>query len=198
MAPDLPTPGAIRIPGPAVGVLELESLAKGVVVTDALLKKARIVVGSTESVSPGKYIIVFSGPVAEVDESFREGVAVAGSSLIDSLYLPQLSEPVRRLLAGAAPVAGGTSEALGLFETHTVSSALLGADVALKRAAVTLTHLHLARGIGGKGWFTLSGTQADVEAALEAASAAVGLPRLKAAELIARPHAELKSPVHPA
>ncbi len=181
-----------RFTGPALGLFELESLARGVVVADALVKHAEVRIAIAEPVTPGKYLLIFSGPVAEVDESFRQGLATAGASLIDQLMLPQVSVALVRGIEGAFE-AGVHDDSLGMVETQTVASTLLAADTALKRAQVTLTHLQLAKGIGGKGWFTVSGAQHDVEAALEQAAAAIGSTLLVTTELIERPHADVRS-----
>jgi len=183
----------MKFPGPALGLFELESLARGVVVADALVKQAAVRIAIAEPVSPGKYLLVFSGPVAEVDESFREGVAVAGKVLIDQLYLPQVSLALVRGLEGE--LARGGDDAIGIVETHTVASALLAADTALKSAQVVLIQLQLAKGIGGKGWFTVAGAQHDVEAALERAAAAISPSLLVTTELIQRPHVDLRGAV---
>ncbi len=177
--------------GPALGLLELESLARGVVVADALVKQARVRIDLAEPVTPGKYLLVFTGDVAEVEESFKAGEAVGGSLIIDRLYLPHIAEAVLRALGGVADHMAA-QDSIGMVECHTVAAALRAANVALKAAQVKLTHLQLAKGIGGKGWFTLAGEQHDVEAALEAAAAAVGAPLLVTTELIQRPHAELR------
>ncbi len=176
---------------PALALLELESLARGIVVADAVVKRAAVKLSIAEAVSPGKYLLVFTGPVAEVEESFGAAVEVGGSTILDRLLLPHIAEAVIDALQGRFAASGDA--AVGIVETHTVAATLLAADTALKQATVTLTSLHLARGIGGKGWFTLSGAQHDVEAALEAVTRLVAPTLLVATELIQRPHAELKS-----
>jgi microcompartment protein CcmL/EutN len=181
-------------PGPALGLFELESLARGVVVADALVKQARVHLALAEAVTPGKYLLVFTGEVAEVDEAFQAGKLIAGPRLIDELYLPFISEALVAGLAGTFAPAPAEC-AVGLVETHTVAAALRSADVALKRAKVTLCSLQLARGIGGKGWYRLAGEQHDVEAALEGVAQALEPRFLVAAELIQRPHAELRGRV---
>jgi hypothetical protein len=69
------------------------------------------------------------------------------------------------------------------------------ADKALKAAAVRLIQTGFARGIGGKGYYVLSGALEDVEAALAAAIEAATAPLLVGTELIAQPHDELEGPV---
>lgn len=181
--------------GPALGLLELESLARGVVVADALVKQAAVHIALAEPVTPGKYLLVFTGPEAEVAESFRAGVEAGGALVLDSLHLPHIAEAVVDALLHAKVAKAGANQAIGIVELSTVAATLRAADVALKAAQVTLTHFQLAKGIGGKGWFMLAGEQHDVEAALDAAGAAVQAPLLLATELIQRPHADLRGRV---
>jgi len=181
--------------GPALGLLELESLARGVVVADALVKQAAVRIAIAEPVSPGKYLLVFTGGEAEVAESFKAGVEAGGALVLDSLHLPHISEAVVEALLSSKLAKADADASVGIVELSTVAATLRAADVALKAAHVKLTHFQLAKGIGGKGWFMLSGEQHDVEAALEAAGAAVQAPLLLATELIQRPHADLRGRV---
>jgi microcompartment protein CcmL/EutN len=180
--------------GPALGLFELESLARGVVVADALVKKAQVSIAIAEAVSPGKYLLVFFGPVAEVEESFRAGEEAGKDRLLDRLLLPHVAEVVIAGLSGKV-ARTAPDDAVGIVETHTVASALKAADAAVKRANVRLVQLELAKGIGGKGWFTLAGTQADVEASLDGAAQAIEPTLLVATEIIQRPHPDLKGRV---
>ena len=52
---------------------------------------------------------------------------------------------------------------------------------------MTLVDLHLARGIGGKGYLVVSGALPDVEAALDAGAEAGGAEHLVGRELLANP-----------
>lgn len=185
---------ALDLPGPALGLFELESLAKGPVVADAVLKRARVRIAIAEAVSPGKYLLVFSGAVGEVEESFKAGLELAGPRLLDSLMLPHVAEGVVAAIDGKLATIA-PDDSVGLVELQTVSATIRAADAALKRAQVAITAIHLAKGIGGKGWFTLAGAQHDVEAALEGAAAAIESHLLVATELIQRPHAELRGRV---
>lgn len=181
---------AFELGGPALAVIELDSIARGFVVADALLKRARVRVAMAEAVTPGKFLLLFGGEVAEVEESFRAGLEVGGTAVLDKLYLPQAAAPLVAGLGGRFH--GALEESLGFVETHTVASALLAADAALKRAEVFLTRLHLARGIGGKGYFGLAGDLHMLEAALEAAAGSIDASLLVTTEIIQRPHPELR------
>jgi microcompartment protein CcmL/EutN len=82
---------------------------------------------------------------------------------------------------------------VGVVETFAVASAILAADAACKRAEVRLIELRLARGLGGKAFFTLTGELGDVEAAIAAAEAILGAESglLLRTEVIPRPHPEM-------
>lgn len=176
-------------------MFELESLARGVVVADALVKRAAVKILIADAVTPGKFLLVFTGTEAEVAESYDAGIETGGSLVLDSLHLPHIAEPIVASLKNQPIASTGPDDAVGIVELHTVASTLRAADVALKQANVKLTHLQLARGIGGKGWFTVAGEQHDVEAALERAAAAVTANLLVTTELIQRPHADLRRDV---
>ncbi len=182
-----------QLAGPALALLELESLARGVAVADALVKRAPVTLALAEAVSPGRYLLLFHGGVGEVEESLRAGVDRAGAALIDQLYLPLAAEGLVAALEGRMDDRRG--ESVGVVELATVASALRAADVALKKADVGLTRLQLARGIGGKGWFHLQGELHMVEAALEEIMLEVKPPFLLATELLHSPHGELRGPV---
>jgi microcompartment protein CcmL/EutN len=115
-----------------------------------MVKKAPVCLRMTEAITPGKFLVLVDGEVADVECAFDEGVAVARSGLIDKLFLPHASPPLALALQGALPK--GPLDSLGLVETHSVASVLLAADAALKAAEVRLVKLELARGIGGKGY----------------------------------------------
>jgi len=53
-----------------IGLLEFNSIAAGIEATDALLKQAAVRIMVAKTVCPGKYIILFSGDEASVEESF--------------------------------------------------------------------------------------------------------------------------------
>lgn len=174
----------------AVAVVETASIARGFVVLDAIAKRAVVTVKAARPTSPGKFVIVFGGPVANVEESMEAARETAGSDVIDELLLPGAHAALLSALDGAGPPAAG--ESVGIVETTTVASAVLAADVALKATDVGVLRMHLAIGVGGKGWFTIAGALPDVDAALAAVRERVPAERLVGVELIAQPHGEVR------
>ncbi len=176
---------------PALACIELTSIARGMRMLDALCKKAPVRVLEAATICPGKYLVVFGGEVGDVEEAFARGLEVGAPAVVDQLILVQAHAQLIPAIEATSKVEH--IEATGVVETFAVASAILGADAACKRAPVQLIELRLARGLGGKAFFTLTGELADVEVAVEAAQQAVqqasGL--LLRTEVIARPHAEL-------
>ena len=70
--------GPTAADGPALGLLELATVARGVVVADAALKRAPAVLLSSRTLSGGKLLVVLAGGVAEVEEAMAAGKLAAG------------------------------------------------------------------------------------------------------------------------
>ena len=157
---------------PALALIEFDSIAAGILAGDTMVKKApiaRIVAGTMQ---PGKYLVMIAGDVGSVQESLAAGLAIGSSSVIDHVYLPGVHPDVPASISSERRPE--LREALGIIETSSVSAAIHAADAALKSAQVTLLELRLADGLGGKGLAFLCGSITDVEAALDAATNAIG------------------------
>jgi microcompartment protein CcmL/EutN len=153
----------------AIAAIETASIAQGMVTADAMVKQAEVEVLEASILSPGRYWIVVGGDVAPVRSAHRRGVEVAGDTLLDQLFIPQLHAGVLPALRGVVP--GSEDDAVGVLETLTAASAIVAADAAAKAAGIVVADLRLANGIGGKGVVTVTGTLPDVEAAVAAGRA---------------------------
>lgn len=176
----------------AIGLVETNSIALGIKAADAMLKTAFVELIQAGAASPGKYIAVVAGDVAAVQAAVAAGVQVAEASLLDSLVIPNLHPQVYPAIKGEARVAAVA--AVAVIETFTVAGAVKAADAAVKAASVELLEVRLARGLGGKGYLTLTGDVGSVQAAAEAAERAAGEGGGHlATAVIPAPHADLKA-----
>lgn len=173
-----------RRTGPAIGLVEVASIARGMVVLDGMVKRAPADVVDNWTASPGKYLILLAGEVAEVDESMQAGVAAAAEHLLDSVFLPQPDAAVMPAILGETDQAAAHS--LCIVETAMAASAIRSADAAVKATGVSLLELRLATGLGGKAYYVLGGALHLIEAAAEAGAQAAG-GQLINVELIANP-----------
>jgi microcompartment protein CcmL/EutN len=177
---------------PCIGLLELSSVAKGVEVADAVLKEARVEVLCATNVQPGKYVVLFTGAVKDVEASVARGAQLAGGDLVDRLVIPQVHEQVVPMLKRRGGTINGVLDAIGVVETTTIASSILSADLALKTATVDLIDFRIANGLGGKSFFVVTGEVSDVRSAT-AAGARMAMERglLLREVVIPWPHPEL-------
>jgi microcompartment protein CcmL/EutN len=184
--------------GPALGVLEIATIAKGIVAADAALKRSPALLVHSRAVSGGKHLVMLEGGVAEVEEAMTAGAAIAGSALLDRVDLPAADDQVWPMLGApiASPDWSGDpdAEAVAIVETSTVCAAIAAADAAVKVAAVTVRDVRFAIDLAGKAYFTLTGTLDAIEAAAIAAtdSTQPRADRLVALEVIAQPSPDLR------
>lgn len=150
-----------------VGFLELATIAKGMQVCDALLKKAVVKTILTTPVSSGKYLVCFHGEVEDVKSSLTTGKEVGGPALLDFFFLPAIHHELVPALY-QTPIKVDTLHALAIVETVTCAAAVVAADVALKTSQVRLIRLQLGKGIGGKAYFVLDGEVGEINAAMSA------------------------------
>jgi microcompartment protein CcmL/EutN len=180
----------VEVSGPALGFVEVASLARGWVVVDQMVKKAPVTLALARPISSGKHVTLITGGVADVNEAMAAGLIAAGERLVDKLELALAADELLAAL-GRRPAEVTGESAFGFFETSTCAASLLAADAACKAAAVRLGELHLGDGIGGKAYFFLLGEQGDVEAGLLAGQLAISPDLMLGRELIARPHDDL-------
>ncbi|MDZ4772327.1 MAG: BMC domain-containing protein [Planctomycetota bacterium] len=176
----------------AIGVLELCSIARGVEVADAVLKEAHVEMLFATPVQPGKYVMLFTGAVADVRASATKGAQLAAGDLVDQLVIPQIHDQIVPMLRRKGGKINGSLDAIGVIETNTVASTVSAADIALKTATVDLVDIRIANGLGGKSFFTLTGEVSDVRSSV-AAGARMAQERglLTREVVIPRPHPEL-------
>jgi microcompartment protein CcmL/EutN len=174
---------------PALGLLELESIAAGIEAGDAMAKRAPIEVIRAGTVHPGKYLVLVGGAVADVEEALEAGREVGGLWVRDEVFLPNIHPDVVAGTRGTRSEA--EDEALGIIETATIPAILKAADAGLKGAQVRLLELRLADDLGGKGYLLFDGVVSEVEAAVAIGVAAIAEARGLHSRIIARLHDEM-------
>jgi len=176
----------------AIGGVELSSMARGFDVTDTMLKAAPVRLLLARTICPGKYIVLVTGEVADVQAAVDMGAGRGGASLVDRFVIPNVHPELLPAVSGTAVV--GKLEALGVVEAFSVSAMLEAADAAVKAASVRLIEVRLAMAMGGKAFVTMTGSVAAVDTAVAAAAAVVGRRGLLVEKVvIPQPRPELLS-----
>ena len=153
----------------SLGMIEVSSIAVAYQVQDAMLKASDVELILARTICSGKYIVLVGGDVAAVEASVKAGKASSMEALIDDLVIPNVDKRLFPAISGAVCLAPEDQGALGVVEAFSVTAIIEAADAAVKAANVILFRIHVAMAIGGKGFLMLTGTVADVEAAVAAA-----------------------------
>ncbi len=181
----MPTPKSI-------GVVELSSIGVGYNVEDEMLKAATVELLIARTICSGKYMIVVGGSVSDVEAAVATALQLGGEAIIDQLVIPNVHESVFPALGQSVTLGADHTGALGVVETFSGTSALAAADAAAKAANVILFRIHVAMAMGGKGLLLMTGSVADVRAAVETAADQARQRGLLVSEIvIPRPSQEL-------
>ncbi len=175
---------------PALGIIEYKSIAKGIYSCDTMVKKAPIRIIATHPVCPGKYMTIIGGEVADVDEAMKAGIESGRDMVVNDLFLPYVHKSIIPAISGTIEVK--EFESIGIIETFSVTTSVKAADIVAKETPVKLVEIRLANGLGGKGYFVMTGKLSDIEEAIGLAKAfAIKDGTLANAEIIASPHPQL-------
>ncbi len=156
----------------ALGLIETSSIAKGLETLDAMCKAAGVNPEIHQAISKGKYIIVISGTVGEVESALAKGAEIAGGTVVSRSIIRNVHSGA--LAALNKKVKGETLGAVGMVETKEALPALFAADAAAKAAFVHVAEVNTGKGIGGKGYFTVTGEVGAVRTAVAAGVKAIG------------------------
>ncbi len=157
--------------GTAIALFEYDSIAAGIESGDDMVKRAPLQVIHAGTVHPGKYLVLVSGSVGDVEEALAAAELRNGEHLQSAMFLPDPHPALVGGLGGAEVSRHG--ESLGIIETETVADVIRAADAGLKGAEVDMLKIYLADDLGGKGYVLFSGTLTEIDAAVEHGSAQV-------------------------
>ncbi len=150
----------------ALGLVEFNSIAAGIESADEMVKKAEVELVIGRTICSGKYLAIVRGDVGAVEASVAEGMAVGSNHTVDGIVIPNVDPQVFPAISAATAVERIMS--LGIVETFSAPSAIEAADHSVKASDVQLIEIRIANGIGGKTFYTLTGLESDVRAAVEA------------------------------
>jgi microcompartment protein CcmL/EutN len=153
----------------SIGLIELSSIAAGMLAGDAMLKASEVEMLLSRSICSGKYMVMIGGEVAAVRASVDAGKQSARGMVIDTFVIPNVHKDVFPAISGVNQIE--MLEALGIIESFSVASLVEAADAAVKTARVKLIEIRLAMALGGKAFATMTGEVAAVRSAVDAGAA---------------------------
>lgn len=152
----------------AIGSIELNSLARGIEVTDYMLKASQVDLVRSTTICPGKYVVIIGGDTGNVRNSIAEGVKRGAECVLDSLIISNVHPQLIPAISLSNPI--NSRGALGVMEFYSVTSAIKAADFVAKAANITLIEVRIGFAIGGKGLITFTGDIGSVRSAVAAAT----------------------------
>ncbi len=175
----------------ALLVLEFNSVAGGIFISDLLVKQAEVTILDSRPTCPGKYMATLKGDVDALKSSLGEALKSEMADTVTEHYLFPNVHP--GVLAGINGVAEyGSIKSVGVIETYGVPACVRAADAGAKAASVDVVEIRLANAQGGKSVVVFSGEQPEIEAALKAGGAAADeMQGLIKSIIIERPHGSL-------
>lgn len=153
----------------AIGVIELNSIAKGIESADLMLKASSVELLESKSICPGKYMIIVFGDVSAVESSLEVGIQSSKAFYVDHVLIPNVHEDVVKAIRGIPEI--GEFGSVGVLEFFSSTGAIYAADAAVKAAGVSIVDMRLGYAIGGKSFVTLTGDLSAIEAAVSAGEA---------------------------
>lgn len=174
----------------AIGMIEFNSIARGIYVADQMVKTSDVEIVTANSVCPGKYIAIVHGDVSSVETSVKKGLETAGEFFVDSIVIPNVH-------AGVFPAVVSATipeeiQALGILESYSLATMVIATDAVLKAAQLEPIEVRLGTGLGGKSYFTFTGDVAAVKAGIEVGKEIIGGNGMMInAEVIPSPSKEL-------
>lgn len=154
--------------GLAIGMIEFNSIARGIETCDYMVKAAQIDLLRSSTVCPGKYVVIIGGTTGDVRASMKEGEIRGGECIVNTLLIPNAHPSLIPAMTGTTQVP--EYGAVGVLEFYSIAAAITAADEAAKAANITLMEVRIGYAIGGKGFVTLTGDVGAVRAAVKAAS----------------------------
>ena len=150
----------------SIGLLEFKSIAKGIEVTDEVMKSSNVELVLSNAICPGKYVTILTGELAQVRNAIELGKTLGGIFKIEAEMIANVHPEILPALSGTADIEEITS--VGVIETMSALNSIITADIARKAANVRLIEVRIARGLGGKGFTIFTGEITAVKRAISA------------------------------
>jgi microcompartment protein CcmL/EutN len=150
-----------------IGFLEYISVGKGIEAADLISKNTAIDILLAAPNCPGRYQVLFTGDVGAVKEAVELARSTADFNFLDSLVLPRVDGKVINALY--SPSSDDMGDALGVFETMTMTDTIIAADAMVDAANVEIVQLRLGKGLAGKSYVIVTGSVQDVQSSMDTA-----------------------------
>lgn len=173
-----------------IAVLEFKSVARGIQVTDSVLKAAEVNLVFSTTLCPGKYITVLAGEIDALETATEVARDEGGRHLFSEMVIGGIDMKVIKAIGGK--LAESPLGAIGIVESMQMANLINSADIVVDSADVEFLEFRLARGGGVNSFFVITGVLSAVEEAVRNAAEFLGSRgALIARRIIANPDREV-------
>lgn len=150
----------------SIGAIEFKSIAKGIEVSNEMVKKSFVEILYLKSICPGKFLIIICGETSYVNECINYGTELGEEYIIDSFLINSISREIINGFKNKYEKLD-TINSIGVVETSKVCAGIKMLDKTLKSSDVALVKLQLSFAIGGKLVYIVAGNLSSIEHSLE-------------------------------
>lgn len=173
-----------------IAVVEFKSVARGISVTDAMIKAADVRTILSTTLCPGKYLTIVEGDLDAVTSSLDVAEDLGGMHVFSSFVVSGIGHEVIDAIGGRLDE--DIRGAVSIVESLQMANLINAADISMDAADVGFVDFRLGRGCGVNCFYVLTGTLTDIkEATVQATDFLKGLGSLIAYRIIASPDPEL-------
>jgi len=173
-----------------LAIVEFKSTARGLYVTDAMLKAAEVNLVLATSLCPGKYLTIVEGETSAVESALRIADQIGGMHVYSSEVLNSINFKVIDAINGK--LGNYSLEAIAIIESMQIASIISSADEVADAVPVEFVDFRLARGCGVNSFYIFSGEYSAVnEGALRAEEFLKSRGALLAYKVISGPDKEV-------
>ncbi len=156
----------------SIGAIEFKSIAKGIEVSNEIIKKSLVEVLYLKSICPGKFLIIVTGETSYVNECIDYGVEIGIGYIVDSFVINSISNEIVNGLKNKYEKLDNINS-IGVVETNKVCAGIKMLDKTLKSGDVSLVKLQLSFAIAGKLVYIVSGDLSSLQYSLEESKSVV-------------------------
>lgn len=154
----------------SIGAIEFRSIAKGIEVSNELIKTSNVAISYFKSICPGKFLMIVNGDESDVNQAIAYGLTLGEKFIVDSFVLHRVHPEIIQAFKHKYTIPESIG-AIGIMETNKVCAGLRALDKTLKTSNVSLVKLQIAFGIGGKCVYIIAGELSSLEYGLREAKA---------------------------
>ncbi|OQA23395.1 MAG: BMC domain protein [Actinobacteria bacterium ADurb.Bin346] len=148
-----------------IAAVEFKSIAKGMIVTDEMLKAAQINLVLATTLCPGKYLTIVSGKTSAVEKSVEVADRLGGREVFSSFVISAINSEIIDAISGKP--GAELEDSIGIIESLQMANLINAADISLDSAEVKIVEFRLGKGCGVNSFYIITGKLTAVEEAVK-------------------------------